>query len=121
MSWGKVFDGAAVVHFLPFQASLTFRDYAEYTFPAFVRNQLSTTSRVDIVWDIYRPDSLKESTRTKRGSGKRKKVTDNTRLLQNRKSFMEDPFNKEELFSLLSEKVKCLAVPQGKTVFITSG
>jgi len=116
----KVFDGAAVAHFLPTLSALTFCEYAENTFLSFLRNQLNTAKRIDMVWDVYRPESLKESTREKRGKGKRKKVSANTRLPQNWQAFMQDPFNKQELFSLLSEKVKDFNPPQDKNVLITS-
>ena len=40
----------------------------------FVTGALSNTSKTDIVWDYYRPESLKDVTRRKRGKGVRKKV-----------------------------------------------
>ena len=47
------------------QAASTFNEYADGVFIPFVLNQASakTSKRVDIVWDTYVTDSLKESTR----------------------------------------------------------
>ena len=42
-------------------------------FIPYVKKQLESATRVDVVWDTYVPDSLKESTREKRGKGIRRK------------------------------------------------
>ena len=49
----KIFDGSAVVHFLPTAAAKTFADYANEIFVPFLLQQLENTSRVDCVWDRY--------------------------------------------------------------------
>ena len=41
----------------------TFQNYADLIFIPYVKSQLQTADRVDIVWDIYIPDSLKTETR----------------------------------------------------------
>ena len=65
-------DGAAVVHFLSTKGNNTFDDFAENTFIPYVDRQLQHADRLDIVWDEYKPDSLKTATRQKRGEGVRK-------------------------------------------------
>ena len=63
----KIFDGAVHVHSLPVTGH-TFDDYAEKVFIPYISSQSS--QRVDVVWDAYVPDSLKEATRGKRGKHK---------------------------------------------------
>ena len=58
-----------------------------------------------VVWDIYTPDSLKESTRGKRGKGVRRKVSGKTKLPGNWMDFLRDSVNKKELFTFLTSKV----------------
>lgn len=67
------------------------------------------------------PNSLKESTRVKRGKGVRRKVKGQTKLPTNFPDFLRDSKNKTELFELLTEKVAKFDYPTGKTVYITAG
>ena len=60
-------DGAAVVQMLNPVTAKTFLDYAEQVFLPYVSAQLENTTRLDIVWDVYQTDSLKSTTRQKRG------------------------------------------------------
>ena len=55
--------------------------------------------RLDLVWDTYLPESLKESTREKRGKGVRRKVSGQTKLPGKWMDFLRDSKNKEELFA----------------------
>ena len=64
----KVLDGPAVV------TARTFQDYAEQVFAPHIASQLQNSSRIDIVWDVYMPESLKASTRQRRGRGTRRRV-----------------------------------------------
>ena len=57
-------DGAAVVNFLKPTGVETFADYANDVFKPCIERQLKDSTRINIVWD-----SLKSSTRTKRGTG----------------------------------------------------
>ena len=56
----KLIDGAHMVHF--------FRDYADKTVIPYIERQLANTKRVDVIWDRYLPDSLKATTRQRRGT-----------------------------------------------------
>ena len=69
-----VLDGAVIVHLLPTAEVSTFQEYADKVFIPYLSQQLQHATRVDVVWDRYLPDSLKESTREKRGKGVRRKV-----------------------------------------------
>ena len=76
---------------------------------------LQNSDRIDIIWDVYKPGSLKECTREKRGRGIRRKVSGTTKLPSKFKDFLRDSMNKEELFSFLTDKVsKCAYYSQGK-------
>ena len=76
----RVIDGAAVVHCLPTASMSTFSDYADNVFIPYLDRQLQNCDRIDVVWDSYVPDSLKESTREKRGKGVRRKVSGQAKL-----------------------------------------
>ena len=109
----KFLDGAAVVHLLPVTSITTFDDYAHRIFIPNVIKQLENTTRVDVVWDTYIPNSIKESTRERRGTGIRRKVAEKKNP-GNWSDFLRDPTNKQELFVYLSTKVSNINVPHDK-------
>ena len=82
---------------------------------------MERSTRIDIVWDTYQSDSLKESTRQKRGKGVRRKVSGRAKLPSNWVDFLRDPNNKSELFALLTSKVASFDFPPNKAVYVTSG
>ena len=102
----KVLYGAVIVHCLPTTSVSTFHEYAGRVFTRHLENNLKTATRLDVVWDTYKPDSLKESAREKRGKGRRRKVSDDTKLPGNWMDFLRDPSNKKELFLFLTSKLK---------------
>ena len=55
-------------------ASKTFEEYVQQIFIPYMSTKLQTVSRLDLVWDTYVADSLKGSTRAKRGQGVRRRV-----------------------------------------------
>ena len=85
-----------------------------------LQSHLQGTERLDVVWDTYRPESLKESTCQKRGKGVRRKVSGETKLPRNWSDFLHDSSNKKELFDFLTYKVANFVFPEGKAVYITS-
>ena len=72
------------------------------------------------MWDVYKPDIIKETTRIKRGTGVRRKVGEKTKMSNNFADFRRDPVNKEQLFHLLSSRVASYDHSDGKEVYITS-
>jgi len=112
----KTFDGAAVVHALPFTTVSTFDSYAENVFIPFILNHLQSSKRVDIVWDTHKASSIKDSTREKRGNDQRRKVTGETKILPNLKAFLQDKTNKKELFAILTSRVANVQFPESKEV-----
>ena len=65
-----------------------------------MNKQLEGVRKMDIVWDTYISDSLKESTREKRGKGISMKESGTTKLPGNWNDFLRDYSNKQELFCL---------------------
>ena len=60
----KAIDGAAAVHiFTPTTACKTFQDYADKVFLPFLRKEIEDAKRLDIVWDRYEENSLKDDAR----------------------------------------------------------
>jgi len=111
---------SAVVRAHPSTTVSTFDSYAENVFISFILNHLQSSKRVDIVWDMYKANSIKDSTREKRGKGQRRKVTDDTKIPPNWKAFLQDNTNKKELFALLTTRVSNFQFPENKEVNITS-
>ena len=76
-------------------------------------------AKIDIVWDTYKADSLKEFTREKRGHGVRRKVS--RQFPSQFQNFVQHSSNKQELFEFLTQKVLECDYPPDKQVYITSG
>ena len=82
-------------------------------------NELSKVSRIDIVWDIYQPDSLKGTTRERRGTGTRRRVHASTRIPGNWQSFLRNDENKQELFRFLATKCVHYQTADEKEIYST--
>jgi hypothetical protein len=74
-----VLDGAAIVHMLMPGNARTFSDYVD-SFISLIHGNLKKASRVDVVFDVYHSNSLKATTRAKRGRGERRNVTLNSMM-----------------------------------------
>jgi len=94
--------------------SRTFQDYGEIVFAPYISAQLEKSSRIDLVWDVYLPASLKASTRQKRGKSMKKMVAPSTVMPKNWKDFLRVNENKTELFAFLSRKADHLPLVEGK-------
>ena len=117
----KVLDGAAIVQMLSPKLARTFQDYVDLVFLPYVQRQFENASRVDIVWDVYRPDSLKASTRERRGHGVRRKVSPSTQLPTNWKGFLRDDNNKTDFFHFIATSLAGKNFGDGKKLITTSG
>jgi len=93
------------VNTLPPRTAHTFEDYALLDVLPKILAYSSNYDRTDIVFDVYRPSSLKAETRSKRGSGVKRRVSGNGRLPPNWQKFMRDNDNKTELFIFLADKI----------------
>ena len=116
-----IIDGAAIINMIVPGACVTFDDYAEQAFLPYIMKTLKHVQRVDIVWDVYTPNSLKAETRSRRGKGIRRKVSAKSRIPYNWQAFLRIDENKTELFSFLSHKVLEAHFQDGKEVYVTLG
>ena len=116
-----ILDGGAVIHTLSVKKVSTFAEFADKVFVPHILSQLKVADRVDLVWDVYLENSIKDSTRQKRGLGVRRKVSGNVKLPSNFKDFLSDPTNKTELFQYLNSKLLSLDLPPNKHLIITQG
>ena len=90
-------------------------------FAPYISAQVEKSSRIDLVWDVYLPASLKASTRQKREKGTRKRVAPSTVMPKNCKDFLRCNENKTELFAFLSHEDVHLPLAEGKELYATDG
>jgi len=76
---------------------------------------------LDVVWDVYKEDSLKAQTRQNRGAGNHLRVANNTNIPGNWNNFLHCDSNKESLFQLLANAIQEFQPPQCKLVISTHG
>lgn len=114
-------DGAAIVQMLKPAALKTFEEYAHQIFIPYISTKLQTVSRLDLVWDTYLADSLKGSTRAKRGQGVRRHVVANAAIPGNWQNFLRVDSNKTELFRFLSAALMEWFDQEDKQLVITDG
>ncbi|KAJ8405691.1 hypothetical protein AAFF_G00316710 [Aldrovandia affinis] len=100
-----ILDGAAIVNMLAPGNAKTFSEYASLVFLPHITSQLQHTSRVDIVWDEYFPDSLKAHTRKRRGKSTRRRVEPSSSIPGNWQAFLRIDENKVELFAFLATRI----------------
>ena len=116
-----VLDGAVIVQMLKPGTAKTFEEYAQQVFIPYVVRQLQHVSRLDLVWDSYRADSPKASTREQRGKGERRHVVDSAVIPGNWQCFRRVDSNKVELFSYLSTMLAESFQEEGKELVVTDG
>ena len=97
--------------YYPLSMLRAFDEYADKIFLPHISKQLESCTRVDIVWDKYIPNSIKESTREKRGKGIQRKVEGKNKLPGKWADFLHDATNKQELFGFISKKVAAMHCP----------
>ena len=98
-------DGAAIINMMKPVGAKTFQDYAMLVFLPYIKAQLARVTRVDIIWDVYIPDSLKSTARENRGKGVRRRVAAATSIPGNWQEFLRVDENKTELFNFLAHEV----------------
>ncbi|KAJ8877072.1 hypothetical protein PR048_021524 [Dryococelus australis] len=102
-------DGAAVVNMLNPRSSRTFQDYITYVYQPYLKMTAAHVEGMDVIWDRYLPESLKNAARENRGSGVRTHVAPNTKMPNNSSNFLRDPQNKTEPFHILAKHTLCSA------------
>lgn len=90
-------------------------------FLPYLERTLQEVARLDVVWDVYKEDSLKSQTRQNCGTGSHIRVANSTKIPPNWKNFLQCDANKESLFQLLASAVQEYQSPQGKQVISTKG
>ena len=113
-----VFDSAFCVQALTPQFCKTFMEYSEIFLP-YIKQSIENVQRLDLVWDEYIPNSLKASTRQKRGTGARRRVLPSAMVPRNWQEFLRLD-NKKELFLFLSERVVKMVI-EGKQIKVSKG
>ena len=121
----KIVDGSALVHMLdPHKSSIpimTFHGYYQLVFLPYINRVLQDVFRADIVWDIYKEDTLKTQIRKDRGSGNHLRVDNTTKIPTNWKSFLRCNSNKDSFFKLLARAAQEFEPPTQKQVISTQG
>ena len=79
---------------------MTFQKYAENIFKVLL-TYFTFFKRINIVFDVYLPNSLKAATKEKRGV--RKRVSAENKCPGNWMQFLKDAMNKKELNEFLAE------------------
>jgi len=80
-----ILDDAAIVNMLwPGEA----KTILDWVFLPYIQSQLQHVSRLDIVWDVYRPDNLKADAHSKRGKGIRRRVEASSLIPKNWLGFL---------------------------------
>ena len=87
----------------------------------FLKALLQIYKRVDIVFDIYLPKSLKDEVRKSRGDGEKRRVRLSTKMPRNYQSFLRVNDNKTELNQLVASEVNNMDCPQGTLIVSTRG
>ena len=96
-----VFDGAAVLQMVSPKTPTNFKEYCSTKFLGYIETKSRGTRRADIVFDIYKFNSIKGFTRERRSFGSRIKVTENTRLPKKWREFFRVNDNKTEVFGII--------------------
>ena len=88
-------------------------------FLTYLIRKFENVSRLDLVWDRYLPDSLKATTREKRGTGIQQRVVDEATIPGNWQNFLRVDSNKAELFNYLSTVVMHDFQQEDKQLIVT--
>ena len=95
-------DGGQLIHQLDARGTGTFEQFTQRLFLKHIQVELRKVSRLDIVWDTYRPMYVKRHTRDE---CVRLKVGPKLRIPGKWSEFLRDSTNKVELFKYLSGEV----------------
>ncbi|VDI11065.1 Hypothetical predicted protein [Mytilus galloprovincialis] len=118
-----VIDGAALINMLKPRGSKTFESYCKDIVVPYIRGQLLSVRRIDMVWDEYIQDSLKASERSRRGKGIRRRVLPDSKVPGNWEAFLRVDENKKELFAYISEQLvsRDIVFDEEKQIVSTTG
>lgn len=99
-----IIDGATIVNMRKPKVAKTFGEYIDMDLMPYFISRLENVSRLDIVWDQYFSNSLKDHARKTRGEGTRRRVLENTVIPKNWAGFLRNSHNKKNCFVVLQRK-----------------
>ena len=115
-----IIDGTALIRKMKPGLATTIKEYIDNILSPNILSHFSYASRVDLVFDRYFQNSVKNATRDGRGTGKRRKVGLDIKIPTNWKEFLSCAENKKELFPLVSRRlVETSQLPPGKVLLMT--
>ena len=113
-------DGAALIQ-MPRPSTDVLTNFEDYLQTYVIPYAVKKSAQYDVlhfVFDVYLENSLKDSTREKRGSGNRIKVALQTPLPTNWQKCLHEGSNKTQLFNLVADHLKCIS-PYTAEVYAT--
>ena len=119
-----IIEGSVMVHQVrPSGFAKTFGSYANDVIIPHLSDALKDVERLDVVWDVYKTNSLKKTTREKRGIGNRRKVQPSVFLPTSWEKFMRVNENKTELYHYIAEVIQSALFQnaENKQIVTTSG
>ena len=114
-----IIDGSVVVNMIKPATEKTFAEYSRQSILPYIQSQLSHAKRLDVIWDEYIANSLKATTRSKRGQGARRRVQPSSQIPRNWQQFLRSEENKQELFQFLAQCT--VSLHEEKQVITTKG
>ena len=107
-----IIDGAVIFQIVKpgIRMATSFKEYADFVFKPYILKQLVVVQRADVVWDVYREDSFKSTTRERSGIGIQRRVASSSKLPKNWKSFRHVGDNKTELFLFLAKELQAIEI-----------
>ena len=114
-----IMDGGRIPYQHPPKPNAPFKQYADALFQM-LGFLFLLYQRIDLVFDIYLPNSLKATTRDSRGKGIRRRVFDEGKCPSNWSMFLREDENKNELNIYLAENLSAKTFPEERFFFVTS-
>ena len=90
-------------------------------FIPYISGELRNVSRLDVVWDSYKVDSLKATARAKRDKGVHRRVLASALIPVNWQDFLRVDLNKTKFFSFLSKTLIQSFEEDNKELVATDG
>ena len=106
-----IIDGLVLVNSFPPRSTKTFEEYAGINVLPTIQAYSTKYKKTDIVFDVYRPSSLKAETRLMQGCEVRCRVTRGGKISSNRQNCLRNNDNKAKLFNFLAAKIACVDTP----------
>ena len=119
-----IIEGSVMVHQVrPSEFAKTFGSYANDVIIPHFSDALKDVERLDVVWDVYKTNSLKKTTSEKRGIGNRRKVQPSVFLPTSWEKFLRVNENKTELYHYIAEVIQSTLFQnaENKQIVTTNG